>query len=277
MAVLLSLLAALAWGSSDFAAGVSGRQIGAGLAALIVQLVALAVALVGVAFYSGAGPTAAVLSWGLAAGVGNAIGTLAIYRGFAVGQMSVVAPLSAVVAAVLPAIVGLALGERLSWLAVAGLITAIPAIGLVAWQRDPHVEPGTRSGVIEDALSGAGFALLMIGLSQARGAGAWPLVPGLALASLLVLPFGWRDRHQFRAVHPALWLVIAAGILGGLAELLFLVALGYGQLSIVAVLTALYPAATVLLARFVLGERWNTAQAVGLMVAALAVALITVG
>jgi uncharacterized membrane protein len=98
------------------------------------------------------------------------------------------------------------------------------------------------------------------------------------VVSLLVLPFGWRDRRRFRIARSALWLGIAAGLLGGISELSFLAALGHGgQLSVVAVLTALYPATTILLARFVLGERWNAVQAAGLVIAALAVALISAG
>lgn len=228
--------------------------------------------------------TATSLIWSIVIGVGAAGGPLMLYRGLAIGQMSVVSPLSAIVSAVAPALVGVALGERFSISADVGLIMAVRAIGLVSWQRPPKgdetIGPHTkqRSGLLEGILSGGGFALLFVGLDQADlSAGTWPLVIGLALAILLIIPFAWHDRIRARPQRAILLLVIVAGVLGGAANLFFLVATRYGQLSIIAVLTALYPSVTVLLARFILSERWNAVQLVGLLNAAIAVSLIAAG
>lgn len=278
MTILFGLLTAIAFGSSDFAAGLGGRSIGIGAVALIVQVVALVIAGIATVVFPGVGPTTNALLWGVFAGVGAAGGPLMLYRGLAVGQMSVVAPLSALVAAIVPALVGLVLGERLPFLSYVGLIMALPAIGLVSWQRTPAARRGGKSGAVEGLLGGGGFAMLFIGLGRADpGSGAWPLVFTLAVASLLVMPLAWRNRGDARPQRAALMLVAAGAIADGIGNVLFLAATRMGQLSIVAVLTSLYPAVTILLARFVLGERWNIAQWAGLLLAVVAVPLIAAG
>lgn len=278
MAVLLGLLAALSYGAGDFAAGLGGRRTDSGAVTVVVQIFGLAAAGIAVLIFRGNGPSPTALVWGAVSGVGNGLGTLALYRGLAVGQMSVVAPLSAVVTAVLPVVIGLALGEHLSTLAGIGIGVVIPAIVLVSWQRNSKENANTRTGIAEGVLSGIGFALLFIALNQAgTRSGAWPLITGQAVALLLVLPFGWRTYHRLRTDISTVAIIVAAGLLGGTANLLFLAATGYGQLSIVAVLTALYPAVTILLARIVLGERWTHFQMAGLIAAGIAIVLIAMG
>jgi drug/metabolite transporter (DMT)-like permease len=275
MAVLLSLLAAVAYGGSDFAAGLGSRRIGASAVAAGVQLLSLMTVAIALSLFSGAGPTWAPIGWGALSGVGNALGTLTLYRGFAIGRMSVVATLSAVVTALAPVLVGVALGDRLSGLAVAGIVIAIPSIALVSWQKQEAGDAG-RAGAVEGALSGVGFALLFIALDQAgTGSGAWPLVIGQATAFLLLIPLALKKTAVVKAWRSAALPVLLGGLLGGVSNLLFLAATGVGQLAVVAVLTSLYPAATILLARIFLNERWTRVQAVGLCCAAVAVALIS--
>jgi uncharacterized membrane protein len=278
MGILLGLLAALAYGAGDFTAGVGGRRVGAGSVTVVVQALGVVTAGIAVLLFRGQGPEEGALIWGAISGVGSAVGTLALYRGLTIGQMSVVAPLSAVVTALLPVIVGLALGEYLSLTAKIGVGVAFPALVLVSWRPATTVGANPYAGVIEGFVSGAGFALLFIALDQAgTDSGAWPLVPGQAVALLLVLPFGFRPARQLQVFSSTMSILVAAGLLGGVANLLFLAATNHGQLSIIAVLTALYPAVTILLARLVLGERWTNLQKVGLMVSAVAVGLISGG
>ena len=125
---------------------------------------------------------------------------------------------------------------------------------------------------------GAGFALLFIALDRAgTHAGAWPLIPGQAVSLLLVVPFARAAPKPGQGWRPFAALAVGAGLLSGIANLLFLAATGHGPLAVVAVLTALCPGITVLLARAVLAERWTRLQAVGLLAAALAIALISAG
>jgi drug/metabolite transporter (DMT)-like permease len=282
MTVVLALLAAAAYGSSDFAAGMASRRFGAGAVTGIVQICGLLTAVVAVLLFGGVGPRAGALEWGALSGVGSGVGTLALYRGFSAARMSVVATLSAVLTAVIPVIVGVALGNHLTTANTAGIVIAIPAIALVSWQPrtdDRRAARAARAGLIYGILAGLSFALLFIALDRAgTHAGAWPLLPGQAVGLVLTAPFAY---HGLIAAHrPPLGgaaLTLGAGILSGVANLVFLAATGHGQLAIVAVLTALYPVLTVLLARVVLAERWTRLQAVGLVTAAAAIVLVTAG
>lgn len=275
---LLGLLAAVAYGTSDFAAGVASRRFAAGPVTAAAQVLGLLTAGLAVLLFPGAGPTAAALGWGAASGLGSAVGTFALYHGLAVGRMSVVATLSAVLSAVIPAVVGLALGDHLSTVALAGICVAIPAIGLVAWQSGADTARAARAGLAHGALAGLGFALLFIALDRAgTHSGAWPLIPGQALAVLLIAPFAWRGFRAGRPWRPAAAPAVIGGVLGGTANLLFLAASGQGELTVVAVLTAMYPAVTILLARAFLAERWTRLQAVGLLTACVAIALVSAG
>ncbi len=277
--VVLGLLAAVAYGTSDFAAGLASRRFAPGPVTGVAQALGLITAAAAVLLFPGVGPRAAVLGWGAVSGLGSALGTLSLYHGLSVARMSVVAALSAVLTAVIPGIVGLALGDHLTIGAAAGIVIAIPAIGLVSWQPQPAERSAARAGLLYGALAGLGFALLFIALDRAgTRAGAWPLIPGQVVALLLIAPFAYRGLP--RAGRPSRAtgaLALGAGVLGGVANLLFLAATGHGQLAIVAVLTALYPAVTVLLARALLSERWTRLQACGLLTAAAAIVLVTAG
>jgi drug/metabolite transporter (DMT)-like permease len=193
--------------------------------------------------------------------------------------MAVVATVSAVLTAVIPVLVGIGLGNRLTVGVAVGIAIAVPAIALVSWHPSAHDERGARRGLLEGCLAGLGFALLFVALDRAgTRAGAWPLVPGQVVSVALVAPVAYRGLHA--AAHPSrsvVALMLGAGVLSGTANLLFLAATGHGQLAVVAVLTALYPAVTVMLARVLLSERWGALQATGLLVAALAIVLVTVG
>jgi drug/metabolite transporter (DMT)-like permease len=276
MGALLALLASLAYGSSDFAAGVGSRRFASGPVTVVVQAFGLLAAGAGVLLFPGAGPASHALSWGALSGLGSAAGTLALYRGLSIGAMRVTATCSAVLTAVIPAVVGLLLGDHLSPLAMTGVIIAVPAIALVSWQ--PRSDHRGRAGLGHGIVAGAGFALLFIALDRAGTAsGAWPLVPGQGVALLLVLPFAFRARLVEGDWRPAVLPTMVAGLLAGTANLLFLAATGQGRLTIVAVLTALYPAVTVLLARILLAERSTRLQATGLLAAAAATALTSLG
>lgn len=279
MAATLALLAAVLYGVCDFVGGLGGRRTAAAVVPIPMQAVALLTA--GIAVLSGVGgaPTPAVLAWGAVGGIGSGVGNAALLRGLAGGRMSVVAPASAVVAAAVPAIVGVVSGERLTLLAWLGIALAFPAIALTSWTR----EPGGSSvrDVGWGVAAGCGFGLLFVGLAHAgTDAGAWPLLPGQAVALAVVVVAAipeirrMRRRGEPLAMGTALRWGAAAGALAAIANLLFLTATGHGSLAVIAVLAGLYPAVTVLLAATLLRERIHGQQALGLLAAATAVVLI---
>jgi drug/metabolite transporter (DMT)-like permease len=256
-----------------------GRRSDPAAVTVIAQPFGLIAAAVAVLALSERSPTPHALWWGALSGIGSGVGTVSLYRGLAVARMSVVAPLSAVLSAALPAAAGLLLGNHLAVLAWAGIVIAMPAVMLVSLQ--PADKQGSRrAGIVTGVLAGAGFALLFIALDRAgTSAGAWPLLPGQAVAVVIVLAWASPARNRpGRKTWSRAWQIgVAAGVLGGIANLLYLAATGAGQLAIVAVVTALYPAVTVLLARVMLHERWSRLQITGLIISALAVAAISIG
>jgi drug/metabolite transporter (DMT)-like permease len=278
VSVLLGLLAGATYGSSDFLAGLASRRLPPIVVTAGAQTLCLLVGLIAIAFYPGDGMSGKILLWGAASGLGSAGGTFALYRGLGGGEMSVVATLSGLLTAVIPVIVGLATGDSLTALAAIGIIAAIPAIGLVSWTGDRDGAGG--SGAIWGILAGLGFGLLFVGYDRAGSdAGAWPLVVAEGVATLLTVGPALLALRSGRgaADRRSLGLLLAAGLLAGAANLSFIIANHHGELAVVAVLTALYPGFTVVLARIVLGERWSAAQKVGLVTALLATFLVSLG
>lgn len=279
-ALLLALGAAGSYGLSDFWSGVLSRRHHYLWVALVGQLastvIALVVALVTTPGGLGGIPSVlsgAVIGWGLLAAVGNAFGSAMLMKGLGEGAMHVAGPLSAVLAAGLPVLLGLALGERPAVLALVGIAVALPAVWLVAgFERGAVSAAGVREGV----LAGVGFAVFFIVIAQAGdGAGAWPVAVcqvGTALATA-----GWvsaaRAPGSVRGTLGAVW----PGAAGGTAALLYFFATREGLLTVVAVVTSLYPAVTVLLAGRFLHERPSRAQLYGLGLAAAAVVAIAMG
>jgi drug/metabolite transporter (DMT)-like permease len=277
--VVLSLLAAVSYGLSDFNGGTFAKKGGAWAVSLVAQLSATVVVLV-VALVDGGDPTRADLVWALLAGIGNGFGTAFLYRGLASGRMGVVAPVSGVGAVLVPVAVGAVTGERPGGLVWIGVVLALPAIWLVS--REPTSAVGGaqagRSGVLDGILAGLGFGALFATLAQIpEEAGFLPLavnvgVAGVAIIAVaLVLHEDWVPRSGWA------WGGAISGVLGALATGLFQVASHHGYLSVAAVITSLYPAFTVLLAALVLRERVHRAQGVGLALCAAAVALVAAG
>jgi uncharacterized membrane protein len=277
--VLLCVLSAGAYGTSDFAAGLASRRLAPAAVTIGVELVTLITVAAALLVSHGNGPSATALGWGAISGFGTALGTLSLYHGLSVARMSVVATLSAVLTAVIPVIVGVALGEHLTVWSALGIAIAVPAIGLISRQADGDAgdRASARAGLLYGSLAGVGFALLLIALDRAgTHAGAWPLVPDQVVALILITPFAWRAITAGASPQRSdRWLIVGAGALSGIANLLFLAATGRGQLAIIAVLTSLYPAATVVLARAVLSERWTRIQATGLLTSFAAIVLVS--
>ena len=272
MSVPVALPAALAYGVADFAGGLAGRRISVVTVTAGAQLFGL-VALVPAVFLVPGEPSVAALGIGALAGIAGASGLLLDFRGLAVGPMGVVAPLSAVVGAGLPLLIGIVSGERLAVPTVLGLVVALAAIVLAT--------TGTRDsvalrGVLLGLASGAGFGLFFVGLDATpEGSGLWPLLAGrtvsVVLLGVLVL-----------AVRPgplrgSTGLVVLSGVFDTAANVLFLLATRLGDLGVGAVLVSLYPVVVVLLARIVLHERLSAAQVTSAGLALTASALLALG
>jgi drug/metabolite transporter (DMT)-like permease len=190
--------------------------------------------------------------------------------------MSVVGPLSAVGAAVVPVAAGVALGERPSLLSVAGVLVALPAIVLVAASGSVRGKLGAApKGLLDGLAAGLAFGILFIGLAQAgRNAGLWPVASEVTGTLLITLAIAVKTREPLRIPLRAAGLPVLVGASGMAATLAYFYATHFSMLAIAAVLVSLYPGVTVLLARTLLHERFTPAQRAGLGLCALAIAAI---
>jgi drug/metabolite transporter (DMT)-like permease len=276
--VLLSLLAAAAYGLGDFNGGIFSKRGGPWAVSFVTQLSGAALIFV-VVLVDGGDPGRGDLAWAVLAGLGNGFGTAFLYRGLASGRMGVVAPVSGLGAVLVPVAVGVGTGERPDVPVWAGVVLALPAIWLVS--REPAhsldaAPPG--SGLMDGVLAGLGFGILFAALAQIPAeAGFLPLALNQLLAGGVVVAVAMTLRQDW--VPRSRWALggLISGALGATATGLFQVASHHGYLSVAAVITSLYPAFTVLLAALVLRERVHGAQGLGLALCAVSVALVAAG
>ncbi|MGH2736339.1 MAG: EamA family transporter [Actinomycetota bacterium] len=284
MSILLGLGAALTYGAADFFGGLVTKRTSAVSVVIGSQVCGSALLLAALPFFRDAPLRATSLGWGAGAGVAGGIGVLFLYKGLAAGRMSVVAPVTGVVAASVPVLAGLLLGERPSLAALVGVVVALIAVALVSSSpRHESEDVGgeshpEHSGLPEALVAGASFGAFFILLSFAGDdTGLWPLIGARCASLSFMVGVALASRESVRPVAGTWTLVALAGVLDVGANVLYLVATRSGLLSLVAVLTSMYPGATVVLARIVLSERLHRVQLVGLGCAALGVALIAAG
>lgn len=275
---MLALIAAVVYGVSDYAGGRASRRASPLVVTVIAEISIFALLIVVVPATSTSTPDGADLAWGAAAGAAGTVGIIALYHALANGAMTVVAPITGVVSAVVPVAVGLAIGERPSVLALAGVTMAIVSVALVGGLVGvPHVRTPVSLAMVA-VLSGACFGLLFVFFDQAGDdSGMWPLL-GARFASgpILVTAFIATRPHDRIDRRTAL-VAMAVGVLAASANFFYLLAARRGLLTVVAVVVAMYPASTVLLATLLDGERMRRPQVIGLAIAALALVLVTIG
>ena len=272
--ILLAVASACAYGTADFFGGTASRKANvfrvvaiSAPASLLVEALILPVL--------GARWTAGSIGWGALSGIGSAFAFALLYYALSIGPMVIMAPITAIVSAALPVAVGLAKGEHLSTAEIAGLPVAVCAIMLVTVKRSVMVASVRPWAVAVACLAGAAIATQLIMLDQApHDSGVAPLIVGRAVSSLMVFAAALTVRRKIDSGRPPIALAVAAGCLDSLANLFFLLAARSGLLSVSAVIVALYPAATIILARAVLRETISRTQWIGLASAAAGVILL---
>lgn len=275
MAVILALGSAITFGIADFLGGIASRRVAVWTVVIGSQFFGLAL-LVGAlpvlptAVYDGTD-----LAWGAAAGVAGALGLTQFFRSLALGNMSVVAPVSAVIAGAVPVLVGVGLGERPAALAWLGIALALPAIALVSREHVDSPVRTTPDVFLSAAVAGLGFGAFFVFLDRTGdGAGIQPLVSARIVSVLLIGAVGLASGRLAVATGRLLGVIAVSGVLDMSANVMFLYSVREGLLALGSVIAAMYPASTLLLARALLGERLQRIQLGGLVLAALAVALV---
>jgi drug/metabolite transporter (DMT)-like permease len=272
-AVFYGLASAIVWGAGDFSGGMAVKRTnpyGAVIAAHAVSLIAL---LTLAAVTSEALPPAQDLLWGCVAGIGGGIGLALLYSALASGQMSIASPVSALVAAGLPVLFG-SFSEGLPGvITLIGFALALAAVWLVS--GGVGVKLHIRK-ITLPLLSGVCFATFFIFLDLGSGQSIlWPLAATRVASIISLLGFSIVTRQPWIPTRDSLVLIIISSLLDSAGNALYAISARMGRMDVAAVLGSLYPGSTVLLAWFILKERISPLQMIGILIALLAIVLIT--
>lgn len=276
IAVAFGLISAAFYGAADFCGGIATRRSSIYSVVVISQLVGFVLLLVATAFVPSQA-TASDYAWGIAGGISGGVGLALLYHALSVGKMGVVSPITAVLAAALPLVLGVTVRhETLAWFQSVGIFVALLSIVLISLSYDERgrMEFATE-GVREAIASGValGGFYLCLGLTH-PSSGMQPVLAARLASAALLVGVALVARAHLRPASGMLPLIALAGALDVTANVLYVLATRAGFLSIAAVLTSLYPASTVFLARFILNERLHAVQKIGVGLALAGVALI---
>jgi drug/metabolite transporter (DMT)-like permease len=270
--VTFALAASISWGAGDFSGGLATRRaqvlsvVCGAYAVGLIMLMSLAM------LWSEPFPSTLDLLWGSVAGVVGAIGLVAFYQALSIGRMGIVAPIAAMLSAAVPVLFGAFIEGLPGPIQLIGFVLAFIAVGLISGLG---VVRGRPKGLGLALLAGLGFGSFFILISRvSQGAVFWPLAAA-RLSSFLFLFAILLIRRQKVIPAKSVWPVIfLAGALDGAGNVFFVLATHAGRLDVAAILASLYPAVTVLLATIILKERVTRLQAIGIVVALVAIPLI---
>ncbi len=269
----LGLAAASSWGCGDFCGGIATRRAHVYGVVVSSQLVGLGLLAVFALVLAEPVPAPIEFLWAGVAGLAGAVGLVALYRGLATGPMGVVAPVAAIVSAILPLIVGWLLEGIPALPQLLGFVLAICAVWLIT-----RAGAGARLQARNLALplvAGLGFGVFLILIDQVSGAAVfWPLTAARGVSVLALLIAVILARRPAMPNVAQLLLVALVGLLDTGGNAFYALATRTGRLDTAAVLGSLYPAMTVVLARLILKEQISRLQGLGLALAALAIVFI---
>lgn len=273
--MLLVAIATLLIGSADFFGGLASRRSAPLAIASWSQAAGVPVVLVLALMVGG------TLGWfdlwlGVVAGLGSALGVGVMYRGFAITDVGVVAPIASATAALVPIAIGLATGERPSALVLGGVVLAVVAIILVGHATgDAHLD---RRGVGYGVVAGLGFGAMVIAYAATSpDSGVWSVVVGRSIAAAAAGVAVVATRARW-VVEPSVRLAtVLAGVLAAAGMAAFVTASQSADLVVLGVALGLFPTVTALLAAIVLKERLRPTQWSGIAVAAVAITMISIG
>jgi drug/metabolite transporter (DMT)-like permease len=277
-ALLLAFASSIAWGAGDFLGGLKSRQHPVLVVLLVAQFTGLVLIAGYVAIRADGPPGGELALWAPLSGIAGAVGLAAFYRALAIGNMGVVAPISAT-AAVVPLVVGVAGGDRPGGLQYAGIALAL--VGVVLASREEvgrGLAGGTTRGAGLALLSALGFGLFFVCMDRASDEDvAWAILVNRSTSVTVLLVAFAALRPQVGLGRADLGVLAAVGMLDIAANVMFAIASTKDLVSLVSVLATLYPITTVGLAAVVLGERPHRTAQVGVVLALCGVALIAGG
>lgn len=274
LAGIFALAAAVAWGSGDFTGGLVARRVGSFLTVLISYTIALLILVIVALARRELLPPPADLLWGALAGLSGTVGIGALLHGFASGRMGIVAPVSAVLATAIPVIFAAFTEGLPRQLQLVGFGLALIGIWLLS---RPEPFSGRPAGLGMALLAGLGFGSFFTALGQVSEAAVfWLLVAGRLAACAVLVILALMTRRPLIPPRSLLGILALMGVLDVAGNLFFLLAIQSGRLDVAAVLGSLYPAVTAILASLIVKEHMARLQVLGVVVAVLAIVLITI-
>lgn len=280
LSIIFGLLSALTWGAGDFTGGLATRKVGAVRAVFYASVIGLIAVLACAYLFGEPFPAISTLWIAMFAGVFGCLGLLLLYAAMANGTMSIAAPVSALLAAALPVMVGMVTEGLPELLTLLGFVFALLAVWMVS-----QGEGGIRNILSHLAdlklplLAGLGFGLYFVFMHNATDTGAilWPMVASRTASVLLLLGYMLITRTSFRITDmSSLPVITLNGVLDLTGNGFFILAAQAGRLDVASVLSSLYPGSTVLLAWIFLRERLTRSQWIGIAAALTAIVLMTI-
>jgi len=278
ISIIYGLFSALSWGGGDFLGGLASRQTGAYRAVLYAEAIGLLLLFGATAVVSEALPSWQIM---VLAGAGGAIGStglLVLYKAMATENMSITTSVSALLAAAIPVVVGTLLEGLPTESKLAGFGLALIAVVLVAQEHSEKNQLMRLTDLRLPLLSGLCFGAYFIMMHQASSSAViWPMVFSRSAGLLTLIIFMFVLRHDWRISSIKAWPLIGFNAVLDIGGNFFYILAGQtGRMDVAAVLSSLYPGTTVILALLVLKEKINRIQWLGILIALIAIALMTV-
>ena len=286
MTIIFGLLSAFSYGYADFVGALAAKKVRAITVTTIAFIFGLGIA-TGLSLFVGANFSQAAIISGIYAGIASGIAISCLYAALALGPISIVSPLTAVISAIIPVVFDLATGAKLGPFALIAIALILVAVVLVAFVPGLDFRLPSARAMLYSIGAGVGFAGIFVFLDGAPGdsglatlivmriVGIALMFAGLAYAFFRYRPKQFLETEVFS--RSLIWLVLLAALGDVLGNVFFLVATRAGELAIAAVLTSLYPVGTIMLARIVLKERIAKSQSLGIVLAIGACVLIAIG
>jgi len=280
LSILFGLASALSWGAGDFTGGLAARKVGAYRSVFYGEVVGITFLFIVISLTGEQMPGTRTMIFAALAGVLGSVGLMMLYHAMAIGMMSIAAPVSALLAAALPVVVGLFTEGLPDALTILGFAFALIAVWMISQSGDGMKDILSHLSDLKlPLLAGIGFGFYFILMHQATGDGGaviWPMVFSRTGGILLLAVYLLVTRADWKIDTSALPIISANGILDLGGNFFFILAGQAGRLDVAAVLSSLFPGATVMLAWVFLKERLNRNQWIGVACALIAIVLMTV-
>ena len=274
--IILGLASALSWGTGDFAGGLASRKVGPYRAVMFAEAIGLGAILIVLPFFPEAFPDMPSILWSIGAGIVGTVGLLAFFEAMRRGRLSVVAPLSALLGAVVPVVVGSFVDGLPQPSVFSGVALALLSIFLISREEVPEDEKKAEPYLHIPLLSGVAFGFYFVLMHEASRDFFWgPLVVARSTGMLSIVIFLLLKRGSFRVPSGSWGLLTINGIFDVGGNAFYILAGQAGRMDVSAVLGSLYPGMTVFLAWLILKEKLQITQWIGILLALIAIILMT--